>query len=126
LHGYLPYNYVRIFETIGARGENGISMSIEVKRQRIAVRSTRLETRVTPETKALLQRAASIHGRSLSDFVLACARQEAERTIREHDVIALSVRDSQRFAELVLNPAEPNERLRAAMRLHRSDTASDV
>jgi len=62
----------------------------------------------------------------LSDFVLACARQEAERTIREHDVIALSVRDSQRFAELVLNPPEPNEPLRAAMRLHRSDTASDV
>ena len=89
-------------------------------------RRTRLETRVNPETKARLQRAAAIRGRSLSDFVLASAQQEAERTIREHDVIVLSVRDSQRFAELVLNPPEPNEHLRMAMQAHRSSVASDV
>lgn len=86
----------------------------------------RLETRVTPETKALLQRAAAIRGRSLSDFVVASAQAEAERTVREHDVITLSVRDSRRFAELVLNPPEPNEHLRAAIQLYRSDVASDV
>ena len=95
------------------------------KRKRTA-RSTRLETRVNPETKALLQRAAAIRGRSLSDFVLASAQQEAERAIREHDVITLSVRDSQRFAELVLNPPEPNEQLRAALQNYRSDVASDA
>lgn len=96
------------------------------RRKRITARSMRLETRVTPETKALLQRAAAIHGRSLSDFVVASAQEAAERTIRAHDVITLSVRDSQRFAELILNPPEPNEHLRAALRIHQSDVASDV
>ncbi|MGH2410979.1 MAG: DUF1778 domain-containing protein, partial [Chloroflexota bacterium] len=65
-------------------------------------RTVRVEIRINPDTKALLQRAAAISGRSLSDFIVASARHEAERAIREHDVISLSVRDSQRFADLVL------------------------
>ncbi len=81
---------------------------------------------MTPEIRALLRQAAAIRGQSLSDFVLINALEEAERTVREHDVITLSVRDSQRFAALLLNPPEPNEHLRAAMRLHRSDVVSDV
>ena len=91
-----------------------------------AVRTVRIETRINPEAKALLQRAAAISGRSLSDFIVASAQQEAERAIREHDVISLSVRDSQRFADLVLNPPEPNDYLRAAMKQHRSAVQSDV
>ncbi len=81
---------------------------------------------MTPETRALLRQAAAIRGQSLSDFVLINALEEAERTIREHGVIVLSERDSHRFAEVVLNPPEPNERLRAALRIYRSDTTSDV
>lgn len=79
---------------------------------------------MTPGTKALLQRAAAIEGRSLSDFVLTSARQAAERTIHAHDVIRLSVRDSQLFADLLLHPPAPNDRLRAAMRLHQSDVVT--
>lgn len=112
--------------TMPARDPSTTPVIAAAKRKRVIARSMRLETRVTPETKALLQRAAAIRGRSLSDFVVASAQAEAERTVREHDVIALSVRDSQRFAELVLNPSEPNERLRAAMQLYRSDVTSDV
>ena len=91
-----------------------------------AGRTVRVETRINPATKALLQRAAAISGRSLSDFIVASAQHEAERAIREHDVISLSVRDSQRFADLVRNPPEPNDCLRAAMKRHRSDVQSDV
>ena len=64
--------------------------------------------------------------RTLSYFVVVNAQEAAERTNRELDVTTLSVRDSLRFAALVADPPEPNERLRAALRLHRSDVASDV
>jgi hypothetical protein len=47
-------------------------------------RSTRLEARLSPETLALIKRAAEIEGRSVSDF--AAARQAAQRTIAETDV----------------------------------------
>ncbi len=74
----------------------------------------RLAARINPEQKELLQRAADLQGRSLSDFVIESAQRAAEEVIREHEVITLSARDSRAFAEALLNPPPPNERLRAA------------
>ena len=41
----------------------------------------RLEARVSPETKALLQKAADLEGRTLTDFVAASSQAEAKRVI---------------------------------------------
>ena len=79
-----------------------------------AAKRERLEARVSPDLKALLQRAADLQGRSLTDFVLESARHAAEAVIHEHEVITLSARDSRAFVEALLNPPAPNERLRAA------------
>ncbi len=38
----------------------------------------RLEARITPETKALLQKAADLEGRTLTDFVISSVQAEAE------------------------------------------------
>lgn len=82
----------------------------------------RLEARITAEQKALFQRAADLSGRSLTDFVVASVQAAAQEVVHRHDVIALSPRDSLRFVEALLNPPEPNERLRAAARRHRAFT----
>jgi len=74
----------------------------------------RLEARVTPEVKAVIQRAADLTGRSLTDFLVSSAQAVAEDTIRTHEVIRLSARDSAILIEALLNPPEPNEKLRAA------------
>ena len=66
------------------------------------------------DVKALLQRAADLTGRSLSDFVLASAQAAAEETIRQHAVMQLTADDSLRLAEALLNPPAPNARLQAA------------
>jgi uncharacterized protein (DUF1778 family) len=84
-----------------------------------AVRRERLEARVTPEQKALFQRAADLTGRSLTDFIVSSAQIAAEEAIERHHVINLSVRDSLIFAEAILNSAEPNENLRAAAQRYR-------
>jgi uncharacterized protein (DUF1778 family) len=47
---------------------------------RNCTKSTRLEARLSPETLAVVKRAAEIEGRSVSDFVVAAARQAAQRT----------------------------------------------
>lgn len=78
----------------------------------------RLDMRVSHELKALLQRAAAVRDQSLTDYVLSRAGEAAARDIREHEVLSLSLRDSERFAQLLLDPPEPNERLRAAARRH--------
>jgi uncharacterized protein (DUF1778 family) len=77
-------------------------------------KSERLEARVTLQQKLLLQRAAELRGLSLTDFLVTSAQTAAEATIREHNVIALTTRDSIAFAEALLNSGEPNEALRVA------------
>ena len=79
----------------------------------------RLEARVSPEQKALIQRAAALTGRSLTDFLVSSAQAAAEETIRTHQVIRLSARDSEILFEALLNPPEPNEALQEAARRHR-------
>jgi len=74
-------------------------------------RGERLEARVTAEQKALIEHAAALEGRSITDFVLASVQDAAKRAIAEHEVIQLSVRDSQAFVEALLNPRAPTKRM---------------
>ena len=74
-------------------------------------RGERLEARVTAEQKALIEHAAALEGRSITDFVLASVQDAAKRAIAEHEVIQLSVKDSQAFVEALINPREPGKRM---------------
>ncbi|MBI2761725.1 MAG: DUF1778 domain-containing protein [Chloroflexi bacterium] len=86
-----------------------------------AARRERLEARITPEQKALLQQAAGLQGRSVTDFVISSAQAAAEETIRAHQIV-LTAKDSALFVEALLNPPEPNEHLINALRRHREFT----
>ncbi len=78
-----------------------------------------IEVFVTAEQKALLERAAKARAVSLSAFVVASLERVVEETIGAADgVITLSPRDSAIVADALLNPPEPTEALRAAMRRH--------
>jgi uncharacterized protein (DUF1778 family) len=82
-------------------------------------RAERLETRVTAEQKSLIERAAALQGRSLTDFVLTSVQDAARRAIEEHSRLALSVRDSEAFVNGLLNPPPVNDRLRDTVRRYR-------
>lgn len=85
-------------------------------------RSERLEARVTAEQKALIEHAAALQGRSITDFVLTSVQDAAKRAIEEHQVITLTLNDSQAFVEALLNPPPPNERLKETVRRYRDVT----
>ncbi|MDV3001989.1 MAG: hypothetical protein N5P05_003595 [Chroococcopsis gigantea SAG 12.99] len=74
----------------------------------------RLEARISPETKALVQRAADLQGRTVTDFVIASIQEAAYVVIKEHQALHLGVEDSEAFVEALLNPPEPNEALKSA------------
>ena len=76
--------------------------------------SSRLEARISEEVKALLQEAADLEGRTLTDFVVSTAQAEAYRVIEQHRVLKLSREDSEAFVEAILNPPEPNDALKSA------------
>ncbi len=79
----------------------------------------RLEARLTREQKELLQQAASLEGRTLTDFVVSSAHAAALRTIQEHTLISLTKQDSEAFVEALLNPPDPGYALLAAVKRYK-------
>jgi uncharacterized protein (DUF1778 family) len=67
-------------------------------------RTARVEARIAPDALAVVRRAAELQGRSVSDFLVAAALRDAQRTIEDAQIIRLSVEDQKRFADLLLNP----------------------
>jgi uncharacterized protein (DUF1778 family) len=94
-------------------------MPASTARQSASPKRERLEARIDGEQKALIERAARLQGRSVSDFVLATVHEAATRIIRDAASIELSAADSRRFAAALLKPAKPNAAMRKAAIRHR-------
>jgi len=67
-------------------------------------RTARVEARIAPDALAVVRRAAELQGRSVSDFLVAAALKDAQKTIEDAQIIRLSVDDQHRFADMLLNP----------------------
>jgi uncharacterized protein (DUF1778 family) len=76
--------------------------------------SARLEARISQETKALVQKAADLEGRTLTDFVVASVQAAAYKVIEHHQTLKLSIEDSEAFVDAILNPPQPNQALKSA------------
>jgi uncharacterized protein (DUF1778 family) len=81
-------------------------------------RTARIEARITPDTLALVRRAAELKGCSLSDFVVTSAQAAAYKTIEETNIIRLSADDQVRFVESLLNPPAPSPVILRAFELN--------
>ena len=79
----------------------------------------RLQIRLDAQAKSILQRAAGHRHKTLSQFVLGTALEEAERVIRENEVVTLSGADWQVFYDALTNPPAPNAALRKAYAQYR-------
>lgn len=94
-------------------------MTREQATKRAKTRAERLGFRVDGQTKALVERAAHLERRRVTDFCLAALAEAARKTIDRHETIVLSEVDRAAFFDALVNPPEPNDRLRWAFsRLH--------
>lgn len=82
-------------------------------------KTERLEARVPVFLKRMVQRAADLQGRSITDFVISTLDKSARETVREHEVMKLNARDSLKLAKALIDPPPPNAALRKAMARHR-------
>lgn len=87
-------------------------------------RSERLEARITADQKALIQRAAELEGRSITDYVVSSVQDAAKRTVEAHEAIVLSAADSRAFVDALLNPPPVNDRLKDSVRRYRAAMGS--
>lgn len=87
-------------------------------------RTQRFDARLSRADKELLDRAAELSGRSLTDFVLGCAREAAERTIARYEgMVLVDTRDRAAFVDALLKPRAPSRRLRQAAQRYKRHTA---
>jgi uncharacterized protein (DUF1778 family) len=85
-------------------------------------RAARLEARVSAAQKTLLQRAASLSGCTLSEFVIASAQEAAHKLVQEQAVIQLSRAEQVAFVTALLRPPKAPARLRRAAAAYRRQT----
>jgi len=85
-------------------------------------RAARLEARVTTAQKRMLQQAAALSGRTLSEFVVASAQEAAAKVIQANETIRLTREEQIAFVGALLNPQPPNARLRRAAAKYRQQT----
>jgi uncharacterized protein (DUF1778 family) len=114
-----PKNFLTDLESVRRYGvlllrtlERPMGQTAEVKRDR-------MHLRLDAKTKRKLERAAAYEETSVTDFVLANAVAAAERVIASHEKITLSVKDWEVFYDALINPPEPNEKLKEAARRYR-------
>jgi len=87
-------------------------------------RVERLGFRIDEETKDLIERAAHLSRRKISDFCVTALADTARRTIADHEMLVLSDRDRVAFFDALVNPPEPSERLIRALDEHKRRVAS--
>jgi uncharacterized protein (DUF1778 family) len=76
-----------------------------------------LNLRIKPEERGLIDRAATITGKTRTDFVLEAARRAAEEALLDRAVLAVSPEAYAAFLARLDEPPKPSERLRRTMRI---------
>ena len=86
------------------------------------MQSSRLDIRLTPETKSLIQEAAELQNQTITQFAVAALADAAGRVVTEHKQTVLTDRDRDRFLALLDAPPAPNKALKAAAKRYRSQS----
>jgi uncharacterized protein (DUF1778 family) len=78
-------------------------------------KTERMELRLAPSAKQVIQRAMSATGLGAGDL----AYEGARRALEEHERMILAGADRDGFLDALLNPPAPTEALVAALKRHR-------
>jgi uncharacterized protein (DUF1778 family) len=85
---------------------------------------TRFDTRLPKAQKEYFESAASLGGfRTLTDFVIYAAQQQAASIFQKHDNIIASKKDAEIFFNAITNPPKPNDDLKKAAIAYKKEIA---
>ena len=92
------------------RGFNDTTRSIDEPK------TARMEQRIKPHVKAVIQEAAALLGVDETTFVTSAAYERARETIADHETTMLSREDAEVFLAALDAPPNPTESLKEAAR----------
>ena len=79
--------------------------------------TARINLRIKPEAKAMIERAAAIMGSSVSTFMMQNAFEAASRVVSQEVAITLIDRDRDAFLRAIDHPDKPTQALIDLMQL---------
>ena len=82
---------------------------------RTLVRSSAINIRIAPEKRDLIDFAASLSGKTRSEFILDSATREAENTILDQRLFVLTDDEMRRFEDALDAPVTDNPALTALL-----------
>jgi len=83
---------------------------------------TRFDTRLPIEQKHLFEYAATLGGfRTLTEFILFAAQEQAKQIVEKHNTILASQKDNAIFFDALISPPKPNTRLRKAVSRYKKE-----
>lgn len=80
--------------------------------------TARLEARIPVPVHELMQRAAQLRGMTMTSYLIATAGEDARRVVEEAEILRLARADQVRFAEALIDPPQPTDRLKRAAERH--------
>ena len=89
-----------------------------------AIKNNTLKFRMDTVTADLMERARSYVKLDKSKFVRHSIREKAEAIIAEHEKTMFTQEDWYMFFDMLDNPSEPTERMKAAAKKYKEITAS--
>lgn len=97
-------------------GESPYTLQMSAPRRAppIERKTERLELRVAPSVRRLIEQASALSGLAAGDLAFEGAR----RVLEDHERMRLSGADRELFLEAVARPPKPKQRLIAALRAH--------
>ena len=85
----------------------------------------RFDGQLPSEQKEYFEHAAEIGGfRTLTEFVFSSAQEKADEILDRHKMLLETERDREVFFSALMNPPEPNAKLRQAAQEHMEDIQS--
>lgn len=96
---------------------------MEATTKETRARAERMGFRVDEPTKKLVERAAQLERRKLTDYCLTALADAARRTIAEHETLSLSDEERATFFDVLTNPPPLTERLKRAVEAERRRVA---
>jgi len=81
--------------------------------------TARLEARISNDLHSMLKRAAELQGRTMTDFVVSAVQDAAQRAINQAEVVRLTLKDQESFAQALLSPSKPAPALKRAFARHK-------
>lgn len=81
----------------------------------MASKTARLEFRLLPEQKELLEKAATVSGQTITPFAVSILMENARSILEDHRRTLLALRDQELFLKIIDLEEEPSPALKAAV-----------